>query len=268
MYRYLFENTMKPYFCLNPMYPMKVRIIFMLLLITCFGCKKGEGLTFESINFDKEKCAECPMVDITIPKAMGTAKLDNTINNAVSEEIISLLNFDDDTDALSIDSAVKSFQSEYKTLKEKYAEESMPWEAKIIGEVAYEDLNILTIKLDSYLFTGGAHGYSTTRFLNFDKKRNKVLKNSELFKSQDTFEKLAETKFRIQENIPPDQSINSTGFMFETDLFYLPENIGFTKEGLQLFYEQYEVASFADGPIVLTLPYADIEDYIALKTQL
>ena len=247
---------------------MKNRIVCMFLLFICFGCKNGDELTFETINFDKEKCADCPLADINIPKALGTNKLDKTINNSVSEEIISLLNFDDDSDALSIENAIKSFQSEYKTLKEKYAEESMLWEAKIDGEISYEDLNILTIKLDSYLFTGGAHGYSTTRFINFDKKKGAVLKNSELFKSQDDFEKFAETKFRLQEHIPDNQSINSTGFMFETELFYLPENIGYTKEGLQLFYEQYEVASYADGPIILTLPYADTEDYMTIKTKL
>ncbi len=247
---------------------MKIRIACVFLLLMCFGCNNtGEELTFENINLDIDKCVDCPSVDITIPKALGKTKLDNTINNAISEEIISLLNFDDDTDAISIEKAVKSFQSEYTTLKERYAEESMPWEAEIEGKISYEGPNIITITLNSYLFTGGAHGYSATRFLNFDKKKGKALKNSELFKSQDAFEKFAETKFRAQENIPSDLSINSTGFMFETELFYLPENMGFTKEGLQLFYEQYEVASYADGPIVLTLPYADIKDYLALKTK-
>ena len=56
--------------------------------------------------------------------------------------------------------------------------------------------------------------------------------------------------------------------MFENDEFYLPENIGFTQEGLQLFYEQYEVASYADGPIILTLKYKEIEPYLKFKKAL
>lgn len=244
---------------------MKIHVICMLLLMMCLGCENDAKLTFEPIDFDTYNCTDCPLVAISVPKALGNNKIDNTVNTAISEEIISLLNFDDETDAVTIQSAVESFQTEYMTIKEKFSEESMQWEAEIKGEIAYEDSNILTIRLNSYLFTGGAHGYSTTRFLNFDKKKGLALENMQLFKNQKTFEELAEIKFRAQEKIPAAQSINSTGFMFETEAFYLPENIGYTKEGLQLFYEQYEVASYADGPVVLTLPYEEIMGYLALS---
>jgi hypothetical protein len=51
--------------------------------------------------------------------------------------------------------------------------------------------------------------------------------------------------------------------MFEKDHFYLPENIGFTEKGIKLLYNQYEVASYADGPIELTLPYKDIRKFLS-----
>ena len=76
---------------------------------------------------------------------------------------------------------------------------------------------------------------------------------------------LAEAKFRSQEKIPASEPINSTGFMFDGETFYLPENIGFTQEGIQLLYNQYEVASYADGPIVLTLSYKEVKDYLTVK---
>src|SRR5690606_11666613 len=65
--------------------------------------------------------------------------------------------------------------------------------------------------------------------------------------------------------IPATESINSTGFMFENDVFYLPRNIGFTDDGLLLVYERYEVASYADGPIRLTFPYPEIGRFLKLK---
>lgn len=247
---------------------MKIRVICMLFLFLNFGCKNEGKLTFEPISFTHENCTDCPLVSISIPKALGTSKIDNTVNTAISNEIISLLNFDDEADAPNIQSAVSSFQIEYEAIKERFAKESMQWEAKINGEVAFEDRNILTVRLNSYLFTGGAHGYSTTRFLNFNKRKGVQLENEELFKNKEKFEGLAETKFRSQEKIPAKKPINSTGFMFETEAFYLPENIGYTKDGLQLFYEQYEVASYADGPIVLTLPYKEIKNHLAIKLKL
>ena len=244
---------------------MKIRIICTLLLFAYMSCENDGKLTLETINLEQEDCTDCLIVDITFPKALGTTKIDDTVNEAVSEEIISLLNFDDETNVITIKSAVESFGKEYQTLKQKFPEESMPWEAEIHGKVAYEDNNILTIRLKSYLFTGGAHGYSTSRFLNFDKRRGTALKNSRLIKNKEEFMELAEAKFRLQEKIPAMESINSTGFMFDGEAFYLPENIGFTQKGIQLLYNQYEVASYADGAIVLTLPYKEVKDYLTVK---
>ena len=104
---------------------------------------------------------------------------------------------------------------------------------------------------------------SKNKFLNFSKKKAKEIDDWELFKDKDRFEQYPETQFRIQQNIPADQPINSTGFMFEEDHFYLPENIGFTNKGLKLLYNQYEVASYADGPIELTLPYKEIQKFLS-----
>ena len=56
--------------------------------------------------------------------------------------------------------------------------------------------------------------------------------------------------------------------MFEGDVFHLAQNMGYTQNGLQMVYNQYEVASYADGPIVLTLPYNEINLYLKRKAKL
>jgi hypothetical protein len=182
--------------------------------------------------------------------------------------VISLLIYDDEIEATNIEEAIQSFKNGYLELKKMYPDEPVGWEADIEGKVTYEDKNILTIQVSSYLFTGGAHGFSATRFLNFDKAKALELETLELFNDPLEFQSFAEGKFRDQEKIPANGSINATGFMFEDDEFYLPENIGFTQEGLQLFYEQYEVASYADGPIILTLKFKELEPYIKFKKEL
>ncbi|KAA2219476.1 DUF3298 and DUF4163 domain-containing protein [Maribacter flavus] len=245
---------------------MKRLLSLFLFSLIFMGCKNDNSLVFEPSNFGNEPCANCASVSISIPKAIGNKKLDETINTALREEIIFILKYDDAVDAGSIDMAIKSFQNEFAKLKEKFPEESTQWEASINGEVSFENERMLTIRLDYYLFTGGAHGYGSTRFLNFDKTKATELNNEELFKDILDFEGYAEAKFREQEGISSTASINSTGFMFEEDMFYLPENMGFTNEGLQLFYEQYEVASYADGPIILTFPFEEIQKFLTLQT--
>lgn len=246
---------------------MKTRIIYLSVLLLSFGCKKDHRLTSEPTSITGNECSDCPVIQVSIPTALGKTKIDNSVNTALREEVIAILNFDEETAASTIENAISSFSAAYYDLKEKYTDESTTWEAKIEGNLTYEDENILTIKLDSYLFTGGAHGYSTSRFLNFDKKKGQELERSELFKDMDAFQDFAEEKFRLREQIPETDPINSTGFMFEGDSFYLPQNIGYTQNGLQLFYEQYEVASYADGPITLTFPYIEIEKFMQVPVK-
>lgn len=244
---------------------MKTSFTCLVLFFVFISCKKEAKLTFEPMEIAQKECTDCPEVSISIPKAIDQTKLTRTINRTLREEIISLLLYDDDLEATTIEEAITSFTHGYIELKEEYADETAQWEAKIDGKKVYEDDVLLTIELNAYLFTGGAHGYGSKRFLNFDKKKGAELENWQLFKDLENFQKYAETEFRIKENIPEGKPINSTGFMFESDSFYLPENIGLTKEGLKLLYNQYEVASYADGPIEITLPYSDVKKFLAEK---
>lgn len=241
---------------------MNIRSICLFLTLLALGCKRDNSIALEPVTYTGDTCTDCPNIKITVPNALGDAGIDKAVNTALKEELIYLLNFDDQQNATDINSAIESFITAYTNLKAEFAEEATPWEAAVTAAVSYEDDHFITIKMDSYLFTGGAHGYNTTHYLNFDKLKALELNTDELFKHMPDFESYAESKFRSQQNIPSKADINSTGFMFETGSFYLPENIGYTKEGLQLFYEQYEIASYADGPVVLTFPYAELKPYL------
>lgn len=241
---------------------MNIRSICLFLTLLALGCKTDNSIALEPVTYTGDTCTDCPNIKITVPNALGDAGIDKAINTALKEELIYLLNFDEQQNATDINSAIESFITAYKNLKAEFAEEATPWEAAVTAGVSYEDDHLITIKMDSYLFTGGAHGYNTTHYLNFDKLKALELNTDELFTHMPDFESYAESKFRSQQNIPSKADINSTGFMFETGSFYLPENIGYTKEGLQLFYEQYEIASYADGPIMLTFPFSELKPYL------
>jgi len=244
----------------------KYLIIFICLLLS-FSCTDDATVTFETTSYTGEDCKTCPNVTITLPNAIGENKLEENINIAIREELIYLLRFDDAIETADIPAAIKSFTKGYKNMEALFAEERTPWEATVTGVISYESKEVLTVKLESYLFTGGAHGYSTTHFLNFDKQKGFALENDELFNNESAFLNYAENVFRRQEQIPLKDPINSTGFMFETDTYQLPENMGYTKDGFQLFYEQYEIASYADGPIVLTLPYTKVNAFLFLPSK-
>lgn len=247
---------------------MKTKIFLLFsTIIFILSCKDNNMLTFDTYDFSSEKCASCPEVSISFPKYTEATKISETINNALQEEIISQLNYEDEIETTTIEKASKTFKDKFLELSQKFPDETVVWEATIDGEAIHEDKNTITIELSAYIFTGGAHGYTSTTYLNFDKKKGTELENWELFKDKDLFSNFLETKFRIQESIPQDKSINSTGFMFENDKFHLPENIGFTKKGLQFIYNPYEVASYVDGPVTITIPYNQVNTYLTIKTK-
>lgn len=244
---------------------MKPSFSLFVLFLLLFGCNNEDKLTFESYQVETEACDNCVKVIINLPKALDKSKLAQTVNTALVEEVISLLHFDDESEVSDIDTAIESYKLGFKKLQEKYEDETTPWEAKIYSEITFENTEILTISVDAFIFTGGAHGYTSKRFLNFDKKKGTELDNLDLFKNTKDFRDFVEKIFREKESIPKDKSINYTGFMFEQDSFYLPENIGFTEKGLKLLYNPYEVASYADGTIELVLPHSDVKKYLAKK---
>ncbi|MEO9512322.1 MAG: DUF3298 and DUF4163 domain-containing protein [Flavobacteriaceae bacterium] len=241
---------------------MKKSGILMLLLLCTLGCENEAKLTFEPLQIHGNACDQCPKVEINIPKALDKTAIAGTINTAMTEEVIALLSFDEEKEISSVADAVASFTRSFEELIERFPDETVGWEATLDSEVVYEDKNVISLVLNTYTFTGGAHGYGSTTYLNFDKLKGTEFENRELFKDMEGFLKFAESKFRVQETIPQDENINSTGFMFERDTFHLAENIGYTPDGIQLVYNQYEIASYADGPVILTLPYAEINKYL------
>ena len=174
---------------------MKTPITYFLILLFLVSCKNDVGLSFEPIVIESESCTDCPEVTIKLPKAMTRTKLSKTVNTVLREEVISVLLFDEETALPTIQDAITSFNNGQRELQELHTDEATPWEAKIDAQIAYEDKSVLTIALDIYLFTGGAHGYTSKRFLNFDKKRGVELENRQLFTSSHDFQLFAEKKF-------------------------------------------------------------------------
>ena len=239
----------------------KASLLLFLVLLT--GCQSEKTIEMREREYTGVACESCPVVQVSIPEMSGDGKLETSVNTALREEIIELLDYDEEQEALDIPGAIRDFQDGFYKMQEEFPEELTGWEASVKALISYEDTELLSIKMDTYIFTGGAHGYPATRFLNFDKKTGKELDAPDLFGDPGEFSAFAEASFREQYGIPPDAPINSTGFMFEDGEFELPQNIGFTTGGMVLHYNPYEAASYADGALVLEFPHEAVHPYLA-----
>lgn len=239
--------------------------LLLSLLLLC--CESESKLTFEITQLKNSSCGNCPEINISIPRALGETRIAEKINTTINEELIYTLKFEDSVNVDSVKGAMESFTKSYHSFKKEFDDEAIGWEAEANGEVSFESSFLLSITLNTYTYTGGAHGYGATTFLNFDKGKSLELEPYQLFKDLEGFIALAEVKFREAQEIPKTSNINATGFMFSGDLFHLPENLGFTEKGIQLIYNQYEVASYADGPIELLIPFKEVNQFLKKEYQ-
>ncbi|WP_456313487.1 DUF3298 domain-containing protein [Pseudomonas shirazensis] len=247
---------------------MKQYTILVFLFVIFTSCNKE--LSFENETFNKKSSIpckiDCPQITIAIPVAKNIPVVTDSINKKLFLVIKEIVYFGEkplktnDYEALT-----NSFIASYEEMHKKFPTETFGWEAKIKGNIEFESDQIINIKIDHYTFTGGAHGYQGFRSLLFHPKTGKTIFNDELFKSKKEFKAFAEKEFRAKYKIPAKSNINATGLMFENDKFHLPQNIFYTTEGLLLYYNSYEVASYADGPKELLFPYAKVTKYLNFK---
>jgi Protein of unknown function (DUF3298) len=120
--------------------------------------------------------------------------------------------------------------------------------------------HVISLWMDEGADIGGAHPQSYTRFSNVDAQSGRVLSIDDLIvrTGRARFNRIAERYFRKARGIPMDQSFTKQGdfFSYQHGAFALPKTIGVGADGLHLYYNTYEVASYADGPTEFTIPYA------------
>ena len=248
----------------------KIGVLFLLLvvLINCKNEEKETSILLKSESFSEEfqgNCQgdNCAKVTIDYIKIVGEKEAADKINFTIGSSIIYFLNADLEKKirATTISEAANAFLKGYETDKNEFPDLS-PYTAEVSVSNSYSSSEIISIKTSFYNYTGGAHGNTTFSFLNFNPTTGAILTNNSLLKNKKEFTDFAESIFRKEKEIPKGESINSTGFWFENDTFSLPESIGFSETHLILIYNQYEIASYADGPIEIQIPMEEAKPHL------
>lgn len=263
---------------------MKYFTSLLIALFLLIACKKDKeettittatetpvALAFEPKEYNKKTTLPGKeprtYVDISVPEATGGGPAaSDTINNKIFRTVRSIVYFGEKpTDAKSYEELMNSFIQSYEELAKKFPDDAMSWEAKIKATVDYKTDSLINIKLNNYMFTGGAHGYSGDRSLLFNAKTGRSLEYKDIFKDEQAFTNFAEKKIRAKYKIPEGKNINATGLMFENDKFALPQNIFFKENGILLYYNAYEVAAYAEQQKEIMIPYSEADAFLKLK---
>ncbi|WP_179334150.1 DUF3298 and DUF4163 domain-containing protein [Winogradskyella costae] len=232
-------------------------LIFVILLNSCSS--EFKPATFDTITVEEPFEAE---ISAVYSRASGNSELSNSINTNVENAIISTLNTTENKNNLT--DVLKAFNKEYLTFKEEYSELDEPaWELHIETELVYQSEAVITIVISTYEFKGGAHGNDKIKLLNLDAKSGKTLEVTDFITDIPGFTTLAKTHF-IQSLEENEDQLTIENFFFGKP-FHLPENIGFSDEGLVLLYNVYEVASYDLGYTEFMIPFGEIEPYLKMN---
>ncbi len=249
----------------------KISVVALIALISV-GCNQEKNIEIAAESFTEKELSicdnsKCPEITINYVEVFGEDEISEKINQKIKNFIFTSLLMGEDTipTAKTIPAAATRFIEAYNADKAQFPDMAGEYFAEISVNEIYTSKDLLCFEMRQYLFTGGAHGYGTTTFMNIDPKTGTEFSSKELFKDPKAFTDFAERKFRAQQKISEEQSINDHGFWFENDTFYLPKSVGFTQDSLIFVYNQYDIASYAEGPIELKIAMTEAEPFLRQK---
>ncbi|WP_159022335.1 DUF3298 and DUF4163 domain-containing protein [Formosa sp. L2A11] len=230
-------------------------ILFGLFILA--SCTETKDISFSEQSITTP---DNTIVDINIPKAEGKNQVALYINESLKQYVATALQFnqDDNKTINSIEENISNFNTEYINFKNQFPESAQEWEAQIDGEVMFKSPELISISLTSYTNTGGAHGTLVITFLNFNAQTGELIKNEQLFKDKDKFTQFANPYF-------DDEILDKKDMYLDTDNFVLPQNIGYSEDGLILLYNTYEIAPYTTGITEFVIPFDEANSYLNIS---
>ncbi|RIV26750.1 DUF3298 domain-containing protein [Fibrisoma montanum] len=133
------------------------------------------------------------------------------------------------------------------------------WELQTKGDTLHANSKILSVKLSAYAYTGGAHPNSSTSLYTFDRTTGKPLSLTDLVTDTTALLGIVEKAFRKHQDLLPQYNLEERGYFLRDGKFFLPANVALARDGLLFYYNPYEIAAYAVGPIEVTVPYSQLQ---------
>lgn len=164
--------------------------------------------------------------------------------------------------ARSPKAAFEVFEKNYNDFKKDFPDAPGCWEVELHGDTVMATPKMLFYQLDHYSFTGGAHPNSFTSYHAFDGKTGEEREMKTFVSDSVALLKIVEKKFREIEKLAPGANLEEAGYFLANHQFFIPANYVFTPKGVLFYYNPYEIAAYARGPIEFTIPYSELEGIV------
>lgn len=206
------------------------------------------------------KTQDCTYFSVKYP-VLGSflaPKIQALINQQIQHELLNLKN------PSGLQAQSQKFLQDYRQFQKENPDYQIPWVSEIQISIAFLNRDMLGLRLDSYSFTGGAHGITNTVFRNYDLHTGKRLQIQDIFKPgyEKALNQQAEQIFRAQKGLTRWQSLEEAGYWFKNNHFAINDNLLLSPEGLIIHFNVYEIAPYVDGPTEIQVDYPSVSNWI------
>ncbi|MDO4468093.1 MAG: RsiV family protein, partial [Bacillota bacterium] len=214
---------------------------------------------------------------VDVPTITGNDALDSSVKEWAGsyeeqaddfKEQYNSINYED-LEYLDAHSDVEFYDTEYPIYFYLRNIIYVPEEGENFLEIPRVDDKILSLIYCSYIEDGGAHGYSVYSAGNFDVESSELLSLDMIADDYDAFSDV--TLSYIMNQV---EKKNEEMMLYGSEMFsdyedtirsmwseYSP-NWYMSDNGLIFIYNVYELAPYADGPIIIEVPYSEVSEYM------
>ena len=234
----------------------------LILFAGCLQEKSNEEVTIHTIKYKQTIGANEVNYTVDFPEGKNTA-----LNTIIAEYFSKIMGGDYDGDYANGESLVNFYAK--KALKEltddRDIEDERIYTDELTIQKTYETEHIVTFEIQTYVFTGGAHGYGVCCGVTFRKSDGQQINMNVLPNNiawNENWKKLMKEGLKEYFRVKTDRELEECIKVDINDL-PLPETEAyFNEKGLVMIYQSYEIACYAAGQPSLVIPYSKLEPYM------
>ncbi|MDV2860525.1 RsiV family protein [Psychrobacter sp. CAM01] len=203
----------------------------------------------------------CPDIEVKYLKS-NHSWIDNTVNARIDALVVNSKPSESGARVVKTPDDVKEALDEFvaSQFAEVPADSVFVYSLMITPEYLGHVNDLELFEINSYVFTGGAHGMPYSEYLIFDQQTKKPIQLADMLQpnKKSRFNALAYSAYKEWVKTVDEDVAN-----YEKSWpFTLSDNVTLTDQGIDIRYQHYSIGPYAYGMPVLSIPYSQLQGII------